>query len=281
MFFTAEFLQELEHLALWQRRRRGRGGDDFSSAHRGSALEFSAYRAYSVGDDLRFVDWNIYARLEQLVTKIFTLDETQCVKILIDNSVRMTDKFIAVAHLAAVMVYLSLANGNRLQIQTLDENGEPHYTEIVKGKNSLHKIYNFLAALKLAHNFAPDKLSAAYRNLSRRGNELRIILSDFLQVGGCGNMIADLSRRGVDLYAIQILSPTEIAPKFYGAVNLHSRENNERLKLDSEKKMLLAYQMVLESYCADLQQICQKYDAQYWRFNAEIPVREMILQIIG
>src|SRR5256886_6943087 len=78
-FFTSEFLAQLERLSLLSRRIfRGRVKGERRSLRRGHSVEFCDYRAYGVGDDLRYVDWNIYGRLDRLHVKLFVDEEDLC-----------------------------------------------------------------------------------------------------------------------------------------------------------------------------------------------------------
>src|SRR3989475_9063368 len=84
-FFTSEFLAQLERLSLLSRRIfRGRVKGERRSLRRGHSVEFCDYRAYGVGDDLRYVDWNIYGRLDRLHVKLFVDEEDLCLHLLLD-----------------------------------------------------------------------------------------------------------------------------------------------------------------------------------------------------
>src|SRR5262247_4208566 len=86
-FFTSEFLAQLERLSLLSRRIfRGRVKGERRSLRRGHSVEFCDYRAYGAGDDLRYVDWNIYGRLDRLYVKLFVDEEDLCLNLLVDGS---------------------------------------------------------------------------------------------------------------------------------------------------------------------------------------------------
>jgi uncharacterized protein (DUF58 family) len=84
------FLTQLERLALISRRVfRGRVKGERKSPRKGMSVEFSDYRPYGVGDDLRYVDWNIYGRLDRLYLKLFVDEEDLCLHVLLDASASM------------------------------------------------------------------------------------------------------------------------------------------------------------------------------------------------
>ncbi len=88
---SSEFLTQLERLALVSRRAfRGRTRGERKSPRKGMSVEFSDYRQYGVGDDLRYVDWNIYGRLDRLYLKLFVDEEDLCLHLLLDGSGSMS-----------------------------------------------------------------------------------------------------------------------------------------------------------------------------------------------
>src|SRR6476660_2967739 len=87
---SADFLTQLERLSLLSRRVfRGRVKGERKSPRKGMSVEFSDYRPYGVGDDLRYVDWNIYGRLDRLYLKLFVDEEDLCLHVLLDASASM------------------------------------------------------------------------------------------------------------------------------------------------------------------------------------------------
>src|SRR5919205_2810162 len=86
-FFDADFLKRVERLHLIAKRLDWAGaGGEHAASRKGYSLEFSDYRRYQRGDDLRYVDWNIYRRLDRLVLKVFTAEEELNVYVLVDTS---------------------------------------------------------------------------------------------------------------------------------------------------------------------------------------------------
>ena len=92
-----EFLHKLEQLELVSRKIFvGRMKGERRSKRKGQSVEFADYRNYVVGDDLRFLDWNLYARLDRLFLRLFMEEEDLHFYVLIDNSLSMdfgTPKF--------------------------------------------------------------------------------------------------------------------------------------------------------------------------------------------
>src|SRR5438094_1891925 len=122
--FSSEFLAQLERLALLSRRTfRGRVRGERRSPRRGHSVEFCDYRAYGVGDDLRYVDWNIYGRLDRLHVKLFVDEEDLCLHLLLDASASMDfgapTKLEYGARLAAALGFIGLVNMERVGVGVL------------------------------------------------------------------------------------------------------------------------------------------------------------------
>src|SRR5205807_4622572 len=118
-FVDPEFLKKLERLRLIAKQLTWTGAKgEHSSSRKGFSLEFSDYRRYQHGDDLRYVDWNIYRRLDRLLLKVFTADEEMNVYLLVDTSRSMAEgtppKIDYAKKVAAALGYIGLKNLDRV-----------------------------------------------------------------------------------------------------------------------------------------------------------------------
>src|SRR6202158_4507347 len=120
-----DFLARLEQLELVSRKIfLGRMKGERRSKRKGQSVEFADYRNYVVGDDLRFLDWNLFARLDRLFIRLFMEEEDLHVYILIDNSLSMDfgtpSKLQYVRQVAAALAFIGLVNLDRVVIEALD-----------------------------------------------------------------------------------------------------------------------------------------------------------------
>ena len=118
-----QFMARLDSLDLLSRKiLQGKLQGERRSKRRGQSVEFADHRPYVVGDDLRFVDWNIYGRLEQLFLKLFLEEQDLTIHIALDvsGSVDLGEptKELFIKKLAAALGYVSLVNNNRLTISS-------------------------------------------------------------------------------------------------------------------------------------------------------------------
>src|SRR5215471_8811874 len=116
-----DFLHRLEQLELASRKIFvGKMKGERLSRRKGQSVEFADYRNYVVGDDLRFLDWNIYGRLERLFVKLFFEEEDLHVNVLLDMSKSMDfgepAKSLYARRVAAAIAYIGLANYNRVSL---------------------------------------------------------------------------------------------------------------------------------------------------------------------
>ena len=145
-------MRRIEKLNIVSKRIfRGRMKGERRSKQRGYSSEFADYRNYVEGDDLRFIDWNIYGRLDRLFLKLFLEEEDLHVHLLVDTSMSMgfgmPHKLDFAKRVAAAIGYIGLANMDRVQVHAFGE-GLSGKTSALRGKVSSHKLFSFLEDLE-------------------------------------------------------------------------------------------------------------------------------------
>src|SRR5438874_2674354 len=120
------FLARLEQLELVSRKIfRGRMKGDRLSKRKGQSVEFADYRNYTVGDDLRFLDWNLLARLDKLFIRLFMEEEDLHVYLLIDASLSMDfgtpSKLHFAKQVAAALGFVGLVNLDRVIVEAFSD----------------------------------------------------------------------------------------------------------------------------------------------------------------
>src|SRR3954452_5786777 len=123
---TPEFLARLEQLELVSRKIfLGRMKGERRSKRKGQSVEFADYRNYVVGDDLRFLDWNLYARLDRLFIRLFMEEEDLHFSVLIDNSLSMDfgtpSKLRYACQVGAALAFVGLTNMDRVVIEVFND----------------------------------------------------------------------------------------------------------------------------------------------------------------
>jgi len=185
---TPEFLAKLDRLELASKRIvQGRLQGERRSRRKGSSVEFADYRNYSVGDDLRRIDWNIYSRLEKLFLKLFREEEDLRVHTLIDTSLSMNfgtpTKLLFAKKIAAALSYIGMVHHDRVSVETFAANLEQDGPGPLRSKSQIHRLLHYLESIPSSGS--SDITSAAKAFATRNiGPGVVVVVSDFLDKNG-------------------------------------------------------------------------------------------------
>lgn len=283
-----EFLQKLERLsAVAKRPFPGRMKGEKRSTKRGSSVEFADYREYAHGDDLRYVDWKAYARLERVFLKLFVEEEDLSVHLIVDASQsmqfpqdpevgRMT-KFDFARKVAAAIGYVGLIRYDRVGIagfsQTLGRR-----VPIVRGRNSVPVFFSYL------ENLSPGgrtDFTSALRNYAARHSTpgICVVLSDFLDTNWEKGVRALLASR-FQIVLLQILDKDEVEPNLIGDLRLVDAETGESREVSVSPAMLDAYRDAFNHFCNQLSEVATRYGMDYLRVTTETPIEDLILKTL-
>src|SRR6476659_11412980 len=214
--FTPEFLTQLETLRLRTRREfLGSQTGSYSSPRRGTSLEFADYRKYSPGDDLRYLDWGIYARTDRLYVKVFREEVDLFAYVFIDASASMAfpsaaQKFVPATHLAAALSYVVLSNQDHVKLHLLHGDAGGTASPFYRGRRRIADCVAFAnAAVPRGNLDMAGSLSDHLQRLRRPGKA--ILISDFLMPAAAYQQGLNLLRGfNLDIVALQVLSRQEI-----------------------------------------------------------------------
>src|SRR5207302_9980106 len=204
-----QFMARLEQLELVSRKIfLGRMKGERRSKRKGQSVEFADYRNYVIGDDLRHLDWNLFARLERLFIRLFMEEEDLHVYILVDNSLSMDfgkpTKLHFAKQVAAALGFIGLVNMDRVVLEAFNDK-LTQSMPAARGRRSLWRLMDFLQKLEPA---GPSDLRKALRTFSLKcsGKGVVVLLSDFMDKGGYEEALRYLVARQFDIYTIQVLS---------------------------------------------------------------------------
>lgn len=279
-FFSSDFLAQLERLSLASRRSfRGRVKGERRSPRKGQSVEFSDYRAYGVGDDLRYVDWNIYARTDRLHVKLFVDEEDLCLHLLLDASASMgfgrPSKLDYGVRLAAALGFIGLVNLERVGVGILREQVAEGWAP-VRGRNQFLPLASFLSSV---HPDGGTTLNAGLVNYAARGREpgIAVVLSDFLDPGGYEMGLRALLERRFDIHVIHVLDPSEMNPDFGGDLRLVDSETGEVRELTIDGDALRTYRDRLHRFLEGLEGFCRAQEIGYHRVVTDAPAESVVL----
>ena len=283
--FSSEFLAQLERLALLSRRAfRGRVRGERRSPRRGHSVEFCDYRAYGVGDDLRYVDWNIYGRLDRLHVKLFVDEEDLCLHLLVDASASMDfgapTKLEYGARLAAALGFVGLVGMERVGVGVLRERVTEGWPP-TRGRNQVVNLFEFLGGVEPAGG---TSLNDGLGNYAMRAREpgLAVVVSDLMDPGGFETGVRALLERRFDVHLVHVLAPEEMDPELAGDLQLVDAETGETRELSVDGEAVRAYRERLRQFIERVETFARIQEIGYHRVTTDTPVEELVLaQIRG
>lgn len=275
-----EFLAKLDQLELISRKIFvGKMRGERRSKRRGQSVEFADHRNYVVGDDLRFLDWNILARLDRLFVKLFLEEEDLHVSLIVDTSKSMDygdpGKGLYARRVAAALAYIGLVNFDRVSIYAYADGLVDELTG-VRGRHVTHRVIGFLRGLE----FQPaSNLTLACKQYAIRHPQrgIVILLSDFLDKNGFEKGLRYLLGRNLDIYAIQVLSPQEMDPPVTGDLTLTDIEDGDTAEVTVSRALLNRYKKNLQAYCTTLRDYCTRRGIAYLFTGTDVPFDQLIL----
>lgn len=279
-FLQPDFLKKLERLRLVAKRLSWSGvKGEHPSSRKGFSLEFTDYRNYQRGDDFRYVDWNVYRRLERLCLKLFSAEEELNVYLLLDASRSMAEgaprKFEYAKWVAAAVGYIGLKNLDRVAGAAFSAD-LLSFLALGRGRKQVLGLFNFLGNLACE---GETNLEASLKSFSRlfpaRG--LVILLSDLLDPRGWRTGVEELIRKKYRLLIIHILDEEELSPRSLGDVSLLDveKERERRLYLDAD--LLQRFRKEIGDYCAEIESFCLSRQVDYLRTTTKTPFEDFVL----
>ena len=282
-FFDADFLRRLERLHLIAKRLNWAGAKgEHAVSRKGFSLEFSDYRRYQRGDDLRYIDWNIYRRLDRLLIKIFTAEEEMNIYLLVDTSGSMAEgnptKIDYAKKVAAALGYIGLKN--------LDRVGGAAFSSVLhkpltlgRGRKQILSLFNFLAKLSCT---AETNLRGAIHSFTTLfpHTGLVVIVSDFFDPSGWRAALEELSGKNYQVLAVHVVDEAELKPHAWGDVALVDVEAGGERKFFVDNDLVRRFEQELEIFFQEIESLCTSHKIDYLRTTTQIPFDEFVLQTL-
>lgn len=279
-FFTPEFLAQLERLTLASRRTfRGRVKGERRSPRKGQSVEFSDYRPYGVGDDLRYVDWNIFGRLDRLHVKLFVDEEDLCLHLLVDASHSMgfgtPSKLDYAVRLAGALAFVGLVNLERVGLGVVRDRLAEGWPP-TRGRGQFPALVEFLAGLAPGGSTG---LNEGLVNYARRAREpgLAVLISDLLDPDGWDVGVRALLERRFELHVIHVLAADEVNPALHGDLRLTDSETGETREITVDGEALREYRQRLHEFLERAESFCHAREIGYRRVTTDVPFDEFML----
>src|SRR5256885_1146786 len=270
---TPELLRRLEQFQLLAARRaKSSSRGERRSRARGQSVEFADYRTYVPGDDFRYLDWNLYGRLEKLFLKLYEEERELPVRLFLDASESMTFgepcKLDFARQIAAAVGYVALCGFDRVSVLPFPElpGGDAGPRDgasleiasrgalrTVRGKKSSLSFFQNLHALTASGG---ANLNQALRRgaLEARQAGVAVVLSDFLDPAGYEAGLTALVGRGFQVDLVQILAPEELTPLTFGDLRLVDSETGAMQEVTFGRYRMKSYQQTVQNYIQRLRE---------------------------
>lgn len=274
------FLRRLERLELQARKvLGGQIKGDRRSKKKGISIDFADYRHYTRGDDLRFIDWNIYGRLDRLFIKIFHEEQDLQCHLLIDRSKSMDfgdpNKMAFARRIAAAIGYIGLCRQDKISVTAFGEGAEQF--PAARGRHNVARLLGFLDKVKPEER---TSISNACKLFSQRvrSKAIVVLVSDFLDPAGFEPGLRYLVRDALDVYVLHTLAPQEIDPAIGGHVELFDIETGHKLELTVNERLKEVYKKNVDAYCTQIQAYCTRYGMAYSLVRTDTPMEDLVLR---
>jgi len=277
--FDEAFLRQLERLLLLMRSPvRGGLKGGRRSVKRGQSVEFADYREYALGDDLRQLDWNVYARLERLFVKLFIEEEDVTVTLLLDASASMAsgrpEKLLFAKRAAAALGYIALASEDRVTVSVMAGRASRRRNGL-RGSGRVFRLLSDLSAVEPAEG--PTDLVVAARHAAAQltGRGVVVLLSDLLDPAA-DRVIRELAATGSELVVIHVLSPDELDPALEGDLRLVDSETGDRVDVTADLGTLDAYKIRLAAWKQGFADLAARRRASYVDLSSDTNLAELM-----
>lgn len=285
--FDESTLRKLEQLTLVADRVRvGVMKGERRSRKRGTSIEFADYRNYAQGDDLRRLDWNVFARLERPFIKLLEEEEDLGVHLLVDSSLSMDwpdedperNKLNYAVRLAGGLAHIGLAAGDQVSVSLLKTTGHERWGPY-RGRHNTLRLLQFLETGRAS---GVTDLNQAIRNYALRGGRpgLIFIISDLFSPGGYQDGVNTLQSRGYEVGLLHILSPDEADPPIGGDVKLVDIETGADAEITLDTSTVNLYRERFEGWRNEIADYCQGRGIHYVPITTDYPWDRLVMQTL-
>ena len=254
------------------------------SRRRGFSIDFADHRPYVAGDDLRYVAWNVYARLDALFLKLYLDEEDLSVLLVLDATPSMNwgdpSKWTFARRIAMTIGSIALASRHRLSVATIDGGGVQHLRDL-RGRGRTAEFGRWLLDREIGPA-AGDVLEQGIRTLAptRRGRGVAVVLSDFLAASDPLPSLQLLGGGGDDLHCLQILSPQELDPGSAGLVGdlrLEDSEDGSTREVTVTPALLAAYRTKLDTQVRQVRDAARRCGGVHLAVSSDSDIEELLL----
>ncbi len=276
-------LARLERLELASRKIfRGQLQGERRSKRKGQSVEFADYRGYVPGDDLRMIDWNLYARLDQLFLKLFQEEEDLHLHVLVDASGSMRfgipTKLHVAKQIAAALGYVGLCRSDRVRVAALGRAGDR--APVMRGRTGLPRLLTYLESIDGASADQPENISLAtgVKEFLVRGGSpgITVLITDLMDKSGYEVALRSLVGRRMDVFLIHLMSPEELDPPLLGDLRLIDVEDADATEITLNAYALKKYRETVRGFIDSARGFCRRRGITYVFARSDTPIESLV-----
>lgn len=277
-----EFLDQLDrfHLVVSKRVTSTYAGPRRSIAA-GRGLIFKDYRVYAPGDDIRLIDWKIFARTDDYYVKNYEEERNLTVHVIIDSSASMgfgkpMNKFHYGSMIGVGFAYLAMKDNDKFQYSTFSEK-----LEVSQPKRGMSQLANMVHHLNNMNTVGNSKLVDSIRQYKKLvgSRALLLLISDFLmdieEIRKAFYMLGDH-----EIKIIQVLDKVEKDLDLQGDYNLKDSETNEKFRTYISPRMRSYYQHMLDDHSAKVQKLCSQLGISFYQITTDTPIFDAFYRVL-
>ena len=256
------------------------------SPHKGGSVEFAEYKEYSPGQDIRHIDWKVFAKSDRLVVKQFEDETNLRIYLLMDGSGSMDyisedapiTKLRYSAFLASTLAYLFLRQGDAVGALSFDEDVKQYLPASTRSSH-LEDLFFMFDQLQSSKK---TNMNSALRTIAERAKprSLLILFSDMLDANDeILNFISVLRSRKFEVALFHIMDQAELDLPFEGLTQFEGLEGEDGLLVDPDD-LRVQYQELMQQHIRTISAACERGDVEYVRCTTNEPIEETALKFL-
>ena len=280
--FNEEFYEKLNILrskAQLSRSAAGQSGARKSRA-KGSSVEFSDFREYILGDDIRRIDWNAYGRFDKLFVKLFTEEKEGVFRIFVDSSASMDfgekSKAVCALRIAGAIAYSVLENSDRLMLNVCGSTGNTKYKSVT-GRNAFAGTLEKLKNVRFAGS---TDLLDCLKRAEINSSGMTIIISDFY-TDKLEEILRYLAFSRQEVFLIRVFSEEELNPQLEGTVSLIDSEDGSEMRVTGGTGLMKAYKENLKRFSEETERLSRKYSTKNLLVSSSEPLDQIFYKVLA
>jgi hypothetical protein len=265
----------INSICRFTNRQRG----EHLSGRGGTSMEFSDYRDYSPGDDLRFIDWNIYARLNRPYLKLFRIEEEMHLVIIIDasNSMMFEGKFELAKSIAASYGVMGLYGNERVSVYAVNNHGAsiPLHFPASAGRGNMRKLFHFIENIE---GGGTNSIDGGIDEVLKyhKGKGVALLLSDFFTFGDIKRSMNSLFSASLEICALQIMSPSELDPELNDDSRFIDSETDLKIDITSGGDLLSIYHEHKNNFISHLEEIIRQRAGRFMTVSSSSDISDIL-----